>query len=139
MSADITPSPGDPWLPAQNQNPTSDSFRLGRHPNDVRCVVDPATAMYTDLDTGEVRTWWQQRQYLQARNMRYARSLSAVRQVNSDQQALWGRKPEFYDDWFGGYIPEYRLPNPTADLTQLNAVYGGPGPWPNGPLPSGGY
>jgi len=106
----------------------------------VRTTVDLATATYVDLDTGARRTWWEQRMYLQTRNMSYARYLATKRQVNSDQQALWGRKPQFYDDWFARYIPEYRLPNPRQDLTQYNLVYGGNfPPWPNGPLPNGGY
>lgn len=134
-----TPYPGAPWLPAQDQNATPESFELGRAPNDVRCTIDPSTALYTDLDTGAVRTWWQQRQYLSERNRRYARTLARGRYVASDIQALWGRKPHFHDNWFDGFIPEYRLPNPRADLARLNAVYGGEPPYPPGPMPGQYY
>lgn len=135
--ADVDPYPGAPWLPAQKQNATAESFEAGRHPNDVRCAVDPATARYTDLDTGEVRTWWQQRRYVEERNKRYARDLSRLRVVSSAIQALWGQKPHFYDNWFHGFIPEYRLPNPRSDLSRLEAVYGAdaPQPYPPGPPP----
>ena len=129
----------DPWVPsAELQDRPGGAIPEGRGAYDVRTIVDIATGVYTDRDTGEMRTWWEQRMYLQARYMGQARDLAELRQVGSDMQALWGRKPEFYDDWFGRYIPEYRLPNPRANLTQLNATYGGDPPWPNGPLP-GGY
>lgn len=130
-----TPYPGAPWLPAQMQVAPSGAYPLGVPSADVRCSLDPKTALYTDLDTGAVRTWWQQQNYVRARNMRYARELAKLRQVNSDMQALWGRKPEFRDNWYDNFIQEYRLPPPQADLRRLTAVYGGPPPWPNGPMP----
>lgn len=134
--SDTTPTTEkDPWLSAEWQSGSEDALELGRNPYDVRTSVDLVTAIYTDLDTGETRTWWQQRMHIQSRQMRLARELAQVRQVSSDMQALWGRKPYFRDDWFGDYIPEYRLPNPRADLTRLQALYGGDGPYPDGPYP----
>lgn len=133
------PDAGEAWLPAERQVADPDTFKLGRSPNDTRCSIDLATAMYTDLDTGEVRSWWANKQYKEAKNKAYARSLAEQRMVSSDMQNLWGRKPEFFDDWFGGFTPEYRLPSPRADLTQINEVYGGDGPWPPGPLPGQYY
>lgn len=127
-----------PWLPAEAQVAPQESFAAGRNPIDVRTEFDLTTGIYTDLDTGEVRTWFQQKMYIQSRMMGYAHTLAKLRQVGSDMQALWGRKPVFRDDWFGGYIPEYREPNPRVDLRRLQATYGGDPPWPPGPMP-GGY
>lgn len=135
-NANPTPGIVDPWLPAEQQDPTSATYAGGRGPNDTRCRIDPATAIYTDLDTGEERTWWQQREYVRQRQMSYAHQLSRQRYVGSDMQNLWGRKPHFFDDWYGGYIPEYRLPNPRSDLRRMNEAYGGPGPYPPGPMPN---